>query len=231
MLSTMLVLIILSLIIIIHEAGHYIACRFLNTEVDEFSIFIGPKIITLFYYKETEFTLRWIPIGGFIKIKNPDKGKPLERIIVSSAGPFANWFIGFLVIMLLGIFSNNGLIDSILFPLDVFIKVLNTFIPSLGDIANNIQGPIGIAVTAGEFTKQGIVQTLAFFSVLNYSICLINLIPIPILDGFQILLSIVELITRKKANEKVLFVMHLIGASAVFTLILFSFYNDIVSLF
>lgn len=231
MLSTLSILLIISLVIVIHESGHYLSCRFFKTPVDEFSIFIGPKIFTLFYYKETEFTLRLIPIGGFIKIRNPEKGKPLERIIVSSAGPFANFLTGLIIIMAIFVFKGSGITDSIFHACKIFGMTVSAFIPALGDITNNIQGPIGIGNAGSQYIKEGIIPTLVFISVLNYSICLINLIPIPILDGFQIVLSTIELVTKRKVNEKVVLVMHLMGACAVFTLILFAFYNDIINLF
>ncbi len=56
-------------VIITHEFGHFIVARLLNVEVEEFGIGFPPRITTLFHWKGTEFTLNWLPLGGFVRPK------------------------------------------------------------------------------------------------------------------------------------------------------------------
>ncbi len=56
-------------VIITHEFGHFIVARLLKVEVEEFGIGFPPRITTLFHWKGTEFTLNWLPLGGFVRPK------------------------------------------------------------------------------------------------------------------------------------------------------------------
>ncbi len=89
----------LILLIFIHEFGHFVACRLLGIEVEEFGFGFPPRALTLFEAKGTKFTLNWLPLGGFVRPKgetDPDiKGgmaaaSPLKRIAMFTAGPIMN---------------------------------------------------------------------------------------------------------------------------------------------
>jgi regulator of sigma E protease len=60
--------IVFSIVVLVHEFGHFIAARKAGVKVYEFSIGFpfSPKVLTLFRHKETEFTLRLLPLGGFV---------------------------------------------------------------------------------------------------------------------------------------------------------------------
>jgi len=61
-------IIVFSVIVLVHEFGHFIAARKSGVKVYEFSIGFpfSPRLITLYRHKETEFTLRLLPLGGFV---------------------------------------------------------------------------------------------------------------------------------------------------------------------
>ncbi|XP_024526597.1 membrane metalloprotease ARASP, chloroplastic [Selaginella moellendorffii] len=94
---------VLTVIILVHEAGHFLAARLQNIHVSKFSIGFGPKLAT-FQRKEVEYSIRAIPLGGYVGFPddNPDsefspedpdllKNRPiLDRVLVMSAGVFAN---------------------------------------------------------------------------------------------------------------------------------------------
>ncbi|HEY4515797.1 MAG TPA: site-2 protease family protein [Candidatus Paceibacterota bacterium] len=61
-------IIVLSVLVIVHELGHFIAAKRAGVRVDEFGLGFPPKMVTLFKQGETAFTLNWIPFGGFVKI-------------------------------------------------------------------------------------------------------------------------------------------------------------------
>jgi len=92
-------IIALMALIIIHELGHFIACRLFKVDVEEFGIGIPPRALTLFKSKGTAFTLNWIPLGGFVRPAGENDpevagglaaAKPWKRIAVYFAGPLMN---------------------------------------------------------------------------------------------------------------------------------------------
>jgi regulator of sigma E protease len=64
-------------LIIIHEWGHFIACRMVGVTVLEFGIGFPPRAVKLFERRGTEFTLNWLPLGGFVRPLGEDFVRPL----------------------------------------------------------------------------------------------------------------------------------------------------------
>jgi len=59
---------ILGVLVVVHEWGHFIVARLCQIRVDEFSIGFGPRAIRLGKRGDTEYNIRWIPLGGYVKI-------------------------------------------------------------------------------------------------------------------------------------------------------------------
>ena len=71
----LLTLVVFTFIVFIHEMGHFLTARFTKMKVEEFGIGIPPKAKSLGRDKKwTEYTLNWLPIGGFVRIKWEDPG-------------------------------------------------------------------------------------------------------------------------------------------------------------
>jgi regulator of sigma E protease len=72
--SIIIFLLILSLLIFVHEMGHFLAAKYFGIRVDEFGLGFPPRAAKLFRWKGTDFTLNWLPFGGFVKIfgENPE---------------------------------------------------------------------------------------------------------------------------------------------------------------
>lgn len=107
------------LIIIIHEFGHFIAAKLCGIRVSEFSIGMGPVIFKK-QGKETLFSVRILPIGGFCSMgedidddaPNSFRKKPvLARIVVIAAGAFMNLVLGFILSVIL-LLSEGGAVSS-----------------------------------------------------------------------------------------------------------------------
>ncbi|MBX4181478.1 site-2 protease family protein, partial [Candidatus Parcubacteria bacterium] len=64
--SIILFLIILSVLIIVHELGHFLVAKFFGIRVDEFGLGYPPRAAKLFTWKGSDFTLNWLPFGGFV---------------------------------------------------------------------------------------------------------------------------------------------------------------------
>lgn len=84
--SIVIFVVILAVLILVHEFGHFLAAKLFGIRVDEFGIGYPPRAATLFKFRGTEFTLNWIPFGGFVKILGENgeatdvDGKPLPEV-------------------------------------------------------------------------------------------------------------------------------------------------------
>jgi regulator of sigma E protease len=75
-------IIILSVLILIHEAGHFVVAKLLKIKVEEFGFGLPPRVFGI-KYGETLYSLNWLPIGGFVKLYGEDEagaGKPSLKI-------------------------------------------------------------------------------------------------------------------------------------------------------
>lgn len=105
-----LAILIFGFLILIHELGHFITAKLLGVRVNEFSIFMGPKLLQK-QGRETLYTLRCLPIGGYCAMEGEDgeTGDPRafsakawwRRLIILVAGSFMNYLTGFVVLVVL----------------------------------------------------------------------------------------------------------------------------------
>ncbi|MFO1407188.1 MAG: RIP metalloprotease RseP [Steroidobacteraceae bacterium] len=101
-----------------------------------------------------------------------------------------------------------------------------------GDVsARNLSGPINIAEYAGFSARQGILAFLSFLSIVSVSLFVLNLLPIPILDGGQVLYQLAELAKGRPLSERTQAVGQQIGIALLLMLMSFAFYNDLSRLF
>jgi regulator of sigma E protease len=107
-----------------------------------------------------------------------------------------------------------------------FVKIVQQVVP-----ASELGGPILIAKIAGEQMKAGWLDLIYFMSLLSVNLGLLNLLPIPVLDGGHLLFLTIEGVRRKPMNERAQIVAQQVGIGLLGTLMVFVFYNDIVRLF
>lgn len=94
-----------------------------------------------------------------------------------------------------------------------------------------LSGPVGIAEGAGNAASLGITSYLDFIAFLSISIGIINILPIPLLDGGHLLYFMIESVTGRPVSEKVQEIGLRIGILILASLTLFVFYNDLSRLF
>ena len=94
----------------------------------------------------------------------------------------------------------------------------------------NISGPITIAQVANSSADLGLAWFLYFLALLSLSLCIINLLPIPVLDGGHLLYYLIELGLGRPLGEQVLVVGQYIGMAVLAGLMGLAFYNDILRL-
>lgn len=75
---------VFGIIILVHELGHFLMCKLMGVRVNEFAIGMGPKLLS-FGKKETAYTLRLFPIGGFCAMEGEDEGAPTPSAIGGNA--------------------------------------------------------------------------------------------------------------------------------------------------
>jgi regulator of sigma E protease len=88
-------------------------------------------------------------------------------------------------------------------------------------------GPILIAQMSGQYAKQGFIPFIFFMSVLSINLGVLNLLPIPVLDGGHLFFYLIEIITGKEVNVKWREMSQQLGFFLLVLLMIFVFYNDI----
>lgn len=105
---------LLGVLVVVHELGHFAVARFVGMKVHEFAFGFGPILARLFKRGGTEFNVRLVPLGGFVRIAGMEPGEEniengfnsksiFERTMVVLAGPFMSLFLGFVVFLLIGL--------------------------------------------------------------------------------------------------------------------------------
>jgi len=92
----------------------------------------------------------------------------------------------------------------------------------------SLGGPIMIVQMAGQQAKRGLSDWLFFVAVISLNLGILNLLPIPILDGGHLLICAVEGILRRPANPRILERAQQLGLALLLTLMLFATYNDVM---
>ncbi len=361
---------VLVVLILIHELGHFFAAKFFGVKVEEFGIGYPPRAIRLFKLGETEYTLNWLPFGGFVKLlgeNSSDNEKqdseyknrsleykhPAKQIIVLFAGVFMNFVFAWILFSYVffsgvplfwdknylensqlvingtlqnspaqiaglqegdiiqevylksdsekkvetlspdfvalfisnhpgeeimvryfdkseeeinsvsivpsqGIIKENpatpavgmsmtlvskesvgivkaavlGFKTSLNVLKDVTLGISKLIADSLSGNANlkNVAGPVGIAEMVSSAASVGFAYLLYFTALISVNLSVINLIPIPALDGGRILFVFIEWISRRKIPAAFTGLVNFMGFALLIILMLFVTYNDIVRL-
>jgi regulator of sigma E protease len=189
---------LLSLLILVHEAGHFAAAKLTGIPVSEFSVGLGPRIWSR-RWGWTEYSLRAFPLGGFVApavtSDSEFRAIPLRRrLAFFLGGPLANMVV---TVPLFGIFNGLkrgfSLYDVAVAPFGQVIAAcwqFLTFLPRVFAEPASLSGVVGIMVEGGRLAEAGMAVELAIS--LSISLAVLNMLPIPVLDGGQILMSSLE---------------------------------------
>ncbi len=114
-------LIVFGIIILFHEFGHFIMAKMAGVKVHEFAIGMGPKLFG-FKGEETEYTIRILPLGGYVKMEGEDENSNdprsfnnksiFQRIGIILAGPLMNFILA--IILFTGMFMYMGIPSTII---------------------------------------------------------------------------------------------------------------------
>ena len=246
------IIFLLGFLVLIHEGGHFIVAKLCKVKVNEFSIGFG-KSIWKKQGKETLYSLRMIPLGGFVQMEGESEESEdsraftnvsiPKRIAIVSAGAIVNILFGilayFLLVSTVGLQFADPAKDTILnriyyarintgeFIVSIFDSVKSIF--TSGIAVEQMTGPVGISQIVVQAT--GFANYIYILAVISVSLGITNLLPIPALDGGKIVLLIIEAIRRKKITVEAEAKITLIGFSLLIALSLYVTYNDVIRIF
>ncbi len=342
LLTVIAAILIFSVIVFVHEFGHFIAARIFGVTVHEFAIGMGPVLWKKQGKRETLYSIRAIPMGGFCQLEGEDEEsdspgafnnkKPVPRIIILAAGVVMNLLLGF--VLVLGLITTSAVINggmtstiveqvdpessaaSFLEPGDQIVAVngkrihiqrdlsfeltqngmkeatltverngeefTRSFMPmettyedgskgylvgfhiaiqpvtvgrilhesffqtvwmgklvfvSLGMLLSgeagvqDMSGPVGVVSAMNTVAQSGILPLLYFAAFLAVNIGLMNLLPLPALDGGRIIFVLIELIFRKPVPRDKEGWVHFVGFALLILLMIYVTWNDVVRIF
>lgn len=137
--SLFLFLLVLSVLVLIHEAGHYLVARLFGVKADEFGYGFPPRLIGFVKdgkkwkrvsgkdtktYKNTIWSINWLPLGGFVKIKGETEdglndadsihAKPVwQRLAIIAAGVFMNWVLAVVIFTVVYTIGTRLILDDV----------------------------------------------------------------------------------------------------------------------
>jgi regulator of sigma E protease len=100
-----------------------------------------------------------------------------------------------------------------------------------GSIPSDVAGPIGIAQLTGVVVSNGIYAVLSFVALLSLNLALVNVLPIPALDGGRLLFILIEGVFRKKVDQKIEGYAHAVGMAVLLGLIALITLHDLFRIF
>lgn len=357
--SILIFIAVIVALIVVHEFGHFIAAKLAGMRVDEFGLGYPPRALTIAKKGETEYTLNWLPFGGFVKIFGEDGGEHNPRAfssrprilqaIVLVAGVAMNIFLAYALItgalitgtpraltdaeiagaknvelavadvlpgspaarvgilpgdsilsvtdtkgewhaadaesfsafvnasagetLTLGVKHDDGKLETLTakpeagivsadparFALGVQVASIGvvpltfgaaliegarltwmtTVITTAGLVhffygiftlsanLSQVSGPIGIAGAVGSASAQGFGNLLSIMAVISINLALINLIPVPALDGGRLLFVIIESIIRRPIKPRIAQVVNAVGFVSLILLMVVVTAHDI----
>jgi regulator of sigma E protease len=218
-------ILVISVLVFFHELGHFLVARWFGVRVVTFSIGFGPKLLRLRRH-DTEYCVSAIPLGGYVKMATGQPGAARvdeyhgkarwQRALIMAAGPAMNFLLAIAALTVIALHGidmpstagHAARLQPSLWPAlslstqaagVLIIQVLGTVrglvsgAVSLRDLA----GPIGIARIAGQSARSGWIDLLALTTMLSVNLGVMNLLPLPTLDGGNIALTAIDGIRRR----------------------------------
>lgn len=346
---------VLFVLVLVHEWGHFITARKFGVRVYEFGFGFPPLIKKMWHRGGTDFTLNWIPLGGFVRLKGEDGSdahdadsfahkKAWQRLVILLAGVAMNFLLGYVIYVglftygvempvigaqqgavienrrvLIGnvmkgspaelagvhagdvIVSLNGVpvahdsevpvtikqnigkavlltvnragaektlnvepkmldggivgvgmrvieIGNVKYPFahalsvagretaDVSMLIFKTLgqifskLFTSGELQEGVSGPVGIAAVTGKVAQAGVAPLLQLMAMLSINLGILNVLPIPALDGGRALFVLLEKVIGRKMRAGIERAAHVIGFLLLMTLVLAVTYRDILAL-
>jgi regulator of sigma E protease len=212
---------ILLLSIGIHELGHHLTAKRFGVHVSAFALGMGPVLLRR-QFGETEYRLCLLPIGGYVRAaRRADvtqgsagpaipfartlEAKPWwQQASVLLAGVCMNVVLVCVALALQSAMQQAPLLELPGITLSRTLELFGSTFAALVEIfsgprpLDSLSSPVGITVITGEFVQShGFNGFLAILVAVNISLALFNLLPLPVLDGGQLLMATTESLLRR----------------------------------
>ena len=205
--SYVAVAIVIGLLIAIHEYGHLLAAKLCGIPVRRFSIGFGPKLFEV-KLAETSYWFSLIPLGGYVlpALDHTDFQRlpTYKRITFALGGPIANLAGAFVGLFVIGLSQFSlGPIQAVSFAATQLMKGLQQQLYGLSTLFvdfGQLSGIVGIVAVGGTQFGSTFADLLTFSVLINISLAVLNLLPLPPLDGGRILFCVLEKIYRPIAR-------------------------------
>ena len=231
------IIFLLGFLILIHEGGHFLVAKLCKVRVNEFAIGFG-KVIWSRQGKETKYSIRIIPLGGFCSMEGEDeesdavgsfsKVSVWKRMAIVFAGATVNIIFGILVYFVL--ISSVGI--QFLDPArDTFFNRIYYGAKGTGEFIATIFDSIKTLITGGIKTDQmvgivgisevvvktnGIINYLYLLAVISVSLGVTNLLPIPALDGGKILNNVLDIFLPYNLSHVISIIVSIVSVPLIF---------------
>ena len=260
---------ITTVLVTVHELGHYLMARLTGLRVEVFSIGLGPEIVGRTDRAGTRWKLGLVPLGGYIRMFGEQSGPrrdgipaaepngapgPLlfeqaslgRRAAVAAAGPAANFALSFVVLAVLllvvGRPSNveASLPEAALWliwrAIELTWGLTAETLQALWQLATGVNagqdfiGPIRFAQVSGEVAHQGFLMSLGLVAIISANLAVMNLLPIPSLDGGHLLFYLAEALRGRPVAAQAQTFATQLGLGFVGGLMVFATFKDIADL-
>jgi regulator of sigma E protease len=183
----------ISLIILIHEAGHLLFAKLFDVSAPVFSVGFGPTILA-FPFRETVFKIALFPLGGYVEI-NPEQLAQqayIPKMLILFGGILFNFIFAYAV--LLYYILRNKLFPSSALSSPEAIKQAASTLFTKQENNSSVLGPIGIIHMIGKSITINPQLYWFVLAILSLNIGLLNILPLPFLDGGKMFLITIEAI-------------------------------------
>ena len=205
--SYVAVAIVIGLLIAIHEYGHLLAAKLCRIPVRRFSIGFGPKLLG-FKVAETSYWFSLIPLGGYVLPALDDTDfrqlPTYKRITFALGGPIANITGAFLGLFVIGLSQwSLGPIRAVSFAATQLMIGVQQQLYGLSTVFVDFEqlgGIVRIVAVGGTQFGSTLTGLLTFSVLINISLAVLNLLPLPPLDGGRVLFCVLEKIYRPIAK-------------------------------
>lgn len=152
---------------------------------------------------------------GLLGVQRPFLPRPAEQFVAVSYSPLEA--------------LENGISTTWLMSVTI-VRMLGKMV-TLQVSHKNVNGPLMIADVAGQVIQVGLESYLSFLALISISLGVMNLLPVPMLDGGHLLRFAIETVAGRRASEKVYLAIQPLGLLMLAGLMSLAFYNDILMIF